>query len=107
MEIERKQQILGRYRDRVRQFEAIARSNRGRTQAKLRLLPPGIEQTLSSRELEVLTFIAEGLENTEIARVMGISEETVKSHVRRVLAKLQVRSRAHAVTVGFRRGLLS
>ena len=43
----------------------------------------------------------------EGGRLLFLSEETVKSHVRHLLAKLQARSRAHAVAVGFRRGLLT
>lgn len=107
VENERRQQILRRYRDRVRGFETIASSNGGRTKATLGVVPTSVEHRLSARELEVLTLIAQGLENTEIARKLGVSEETVKSHVRRLLSKLQVRSRAHAVSVGFRQGLLS
>jgi DNA-binding NarL/FixJ family response regulator len=47
-----------------------------------------------------------GLVNREIGQRLFLSEETVKSHVRHLLAKLQARSRAHAVSVGFRRGLI-
>ncbi len=43
----------------------------------------------------------------EIGHRLFLSEETVKSHVRHLLAKLQARSRAHAVAVGFRRGLIA
>ncbi len=52
-------------------------------------------------------LIAEGLVNREIGKVLFLSEETVKSHVRHLLAKLQARSRAHAVAIGFRRGILT
>jgi DNA-binding NarL/FixJ family response regulator len=62
---------------------------------------------LSLREIEVLQLLADGLVNREIARQLFVSEETVKSHVRHVLAKLEARSRAHAVAVGFRGGLIS
>jgi DNA-binding CsgD family transcriptional regulator len=55
----------------------------------------------------VLGLISEGLVNREIGKVLFLSEETVKSHVRHLLAKLQARSRAHAVAIGFRRGILS
>jgi DNA-binding NarL/FixJ family response regulator len=47
------------------------------------------------------------LVNREIGDRLYLSEETVKSHVRHLLSKLQARSRAHAVAVGFRRGLLT
>jgi DNA-binding NarL/FixJ family response regulator len=55
----------------------------------------------------VLQLISEGLLNREIGKSLLISEETVKSHIRHLLPKLQARSRAHAVAVGFRRGILS
>ena len=42
----------------------------------------------------------------EIARVLSLSEETIKTHNKRLLAKLQARSRAHAITIGFRRDIL-
>ena len=48
----------------------------------------------------------DGLVNREIGQRLFLSEETVKSHVRHLLAKLQARSRAHAVSIGFRRGLI-
>ena len=59
------------------------------------------------REIEVLQLISDGLVNREIGARLYLSEETVKSHVRHLLAKLQARSRAHAVAVGFRRGLIA
>src|ERR1035437_9958699 len=58
------------------------------------------------REVEVLQLICDGLVNREIGQKLFLSEETVKSHVRHILAKLQARSRAHAVAVGFRRGII-
>jgi len=78
------------------------------------LVPPGgmsrVRLSLvdrPAREIEVLQLISEGLVNREIGRMLFLSEETVKSHVRHLLAKLQARSRAHAVAVGFRRGLIN
>ena len=65
-----------------------------------------LEQEPTARELEVLQLISDGLVNREIGVRLFLSEETVKSHVRHLLAKLQARSRAHAVAVGFRRGLI-
>ena len=63
-------------------------------------------EALTPRELEVLTMMAEGLGNRAIARSRGISVHTVKFHVAAVLDKLGARSRAEAVAVGLRRGLL-
>ena len=68
--------------------------------------PVDVEEP-TPRELEVLQLISEGLVNREIGNRLFLSEETVKSHVRHLLAKLQARSRAHAVAVGFRRGLIA
>jgi PAS domain S-box-containing protein len=61
---------------------------------------------LSRREAEVLQLVADGFENEEISGQLAISTETVKSHVRRLLQKLNARSRTHAVSLGFRHGLI-
>lgn len=60
---------------------------------------------LSRRELEVLSLIAEGMSTREIARALWVTEETVKSHVARVLARLGARTRAHAIAIVYREGL--
>lgn len=60
----------------------------------------------SERELEVLRLVADGLVNTEIGRQLWLSPETVKSHVASLLAKLGAKTRAEAVAIGFRAGLL-
>lgn len=62
---------------------------------------------LTPREREVLALIAEGLPNKAIARELGISEHTAKFHVGSVLGKLGASSRAEAVMLATRRGLLS
>ncbi len=54
----------------------------------------------------MLQLISAGLTNGEIARRLSLSEETVKVHIRRLFGRLQARSRAHAVAIGFRRGIL-
>jgi DNA-binding NarL/FixJ family response regulator len=54
----------------------------------------------------VLRLVANGLGNTEIGVMLGISAHTAKSHVAAVLAKLDARSRTEAVTIGLREGLL-
>lgn len=61
---------------------------------------------LSPREREVLRMISEGLANKQIAARLGISDHTVKFHVSSVFAKLQASSRAEAVMIGARQGLI-
>ena len=101
--------ILSRYIDHTRRFDAVAarRSNAGAD--VIPFTPPleELEQEPTGREIEVLQLISDGLVNREIGERLFLSEETVKSHVRHLLAKLQARSRAHAVAVGFRRGLIT
>jgi DNA-binding NarL/FixJ family response regulator len=62
---------------------------------------------LTRRELEVLQLIAEGCPNHEIGERLFLSEETVKSHVKTLLEKLQARTRAHAVAVAIRHGVIT
>src|ERR1700722_20110793 len=61
---------------------------------------------LSSREIEVLRLIAGGNANKEIAAQLSITEETVKGHVKNILAKLGANDRTHAVTIGLKRGII-
>ena len=65
-----------------------------------------MQSTLTPRELEVLRMIAEGLANKQIAARLAISEHTVKFHVGSVFAKMRVSTRAEAVMIGARRGLI-
>ena len=101
--------ILTRYREHSARFESVA----ARRDAVAEVIPlrppwrpPSTAQEPTARERQVLQLISDGLANREIGERLFLSEETVKSHVRHLLAKLQARSRAHAVAIGFRRGLI-
>ena len=67
----------------------------------------GSSEVLTARETEVLRRVALGLSNKEIATALGVGEETVKTHVTHVLAKLQVENRAQAIVQALKRGLVS
>jgi DNA-binding NarL/FixJ family response regulator len=68
---------------------------------------PGRRVLLTERELQVLRAMADGKSNAEIGRELYVSEDTVKTHARRLFRKLGARDRAHAVASGFRAGLVS
>ena len=117
MDAAKREQILTRYMDHTRRFDRVAATRRrngtgtGSGGATAEVIPftgpvQQLEQEPTMREIEVLQLISDGLVNREIGQRLFLSEETVKSHVRHLLAKLQARSRAHAVAVGFRRGII-
>ena len=91
-------------------LDAIRRVHAGET-----LLPSGVaaklaqrigEDALTDRETGVLTLLADGKGNKEIAGALDIQETTVKSHLKRIFAKLHVTSRTGAVSTAIRRGLV-
>lgn len=69
--------------------------------------PISAPQPLSRREFQVLQLIADGLENQAIAKILYVSVETVRTHVKSILRKLAARDRTHAVAVAFRTGVLT
>ncbi|HTB87549.1 MAG TPA: response regulator transcription factor [Steroidobacteraceae bacterium] len=62
---------------------------------------------LTEREVEVLSRIAEGDRNRDIAEHLGIAEDTVKVHVKRIMDKLGAKDRTQAVAIGIRRGVIT
>ena len=71
----------------------------------VRTTPPGGQ--LTERELQVLTGMSQGKSNGQIGRDLYLSEDTIKTHARRLFRKLGVNDRAQAVALGFRRGLVT
>jgi DNA-binding NarL/FixJ family response regulator len=68
---------------------------------------PAALDVLTSRETEVLMLIAQGMSNTEISNALNIAEQTTKTHVSRILAKLGLRDRAQAVMAAYESGLVT
>jgi DNA-binding NarL/FixJ family response regulator len=64
------------------------------------------DEPLTSREIEVLRLIAAGEANKIVADHLGITEETVKGHVKNILSKLGANDRTHAVTIALKRGII-
>ena len=90
--------------------DAIRKVRAGRTH-----LPPEVAESLADhysadaltdREIEVLGRLAEGDRNREIAEQLGISEETVKMHVKRIMSKLGAKDRTQAIAIALRRGVI-
>ena len=66
--------------------------------------PPGVDE-LTAREMDVFRLITQGLSNAEIGQQLFISDTTVKTHVTRLLQKLDLRDRAQAIVLAFQTGL--
>lgn len=81
----------------LRRFQAVAIT--GRTLE-------GVVAPLTPRETQILTYIASGNTNKQIAHVLGISEQTIKNHVSSILRKLNANDRAHAVALAIRQGFI-
>jgi DNA-binding NarL/FixJ family response regulator len=65
------------------------------------------DAALTTREIEVLRLVASGHANKEISARLFINEETTKSHIKNILAKLRAKDRTHAVSLGLKRGIIS
>ena len=83
----------------LKQFQSM-HSNNGRNLDT-------IVAPLTTRETQVLNYIADGNSNKQIASILGISEQTAKNHVSNILRKLNANDRAHAVVLAIRRGWIS
>lgn len=77
------------------------------SRALVRLKPDAASEEPTARELDVLRHLALGRSNREIAAALDIGDETVKTHVGRLLSKLQVENRAQAIVQALKRGLIS
>jgi DNA-binding NarL/FixJ family response regulator len=84
----------------------VERFTRGGAQTSLRTTPRDLS-VLTSREIEVLEQMARGLSNTELAGHFQVSMATVKTHIARILSKLQVRDRVQAVIAAYEAGLVT
>lgn len=65
-----------------------------------------VDESLSERETAILRLVSIGKANKQVAAELGLSEETVKGHLKSIFAKLDVSDRTHAVTVAARRGII-
>lgn len=66
-----------------------------------------LDEALSAREVEVLREVSAGRANKQVAGKLGLSEETVKTHMRNILAKLNAQDRTHAVVIALERGIIA
>ena len=64
------------------------------------------QDLLTPREREILQLLADGMSNGDVAAKLFISQETVKSHVRHILAKLEADTRTHAVAIALRESII-
>ncbi|MGH6643855.1 MAG: response regulator transcription factor [Bradyrhizobium sp.] len=65
-----------------------------------------VDETLTEREIAILRLVSIGKANKQVAAELGLSEETVKGHLKNIFLKLDVADRTHAVTVAARRGII-
>ncbi len=108
MTTQQRELMLARYAVRSQRFDEIAKEREQRLGLPHDSFPyeesmvtrfEGLASRLSPREVDIIASVAQGLRNAEIGERHSISEETVKTHVRRILTKLRARNRAHAVAI--------
>jgi DNA-binding NarL/FixJ family response regulator len=85
---------------------ALAAGREGPGSRSARIRPAGAPPALTEREQQVLDGMSRGKSNAEIGRELYLSEDTVKTHARRLFRKLAAADRAQAVALGFRWGFL-
>jgi len=69
-----------------------------------KIIPDTVIAPLTKREAQILGYVADGNTNKQIADILGISEQTIKSHVSAILRKMNANDRAHAVALALRSG---
>jgi len=99
-----REELLRAVRAAVRGESVLSPAVASRPMARVRA--PGLQDSLSDRELEVLSLVAHGATNRDAAAELFISEATVKTHLLHIYSKLNVSDRAAAVAEAFNRGLL-
>jgi DNA-binding NarL/FixJ family response regulator len=92
----------------VRAIEKVAQGDGYVDPALMPAFLAGKDQTdmLTTREREILQLLADGMSNADVAQRLFISQETVKSHVRHILTKLEADTRTHAVAIALREAII-
>lgn len=92
-------------------IEAVRGAHRGRRQIVAEVAAQiglhALDEPLSGREIEVLKEVSAGRANKQIAAQLDLSEETIKTHMRNILSKLNAQDRTHAVMIALERGIIT
>jgi len=91
-------------------IDAIRAAHAGERGVGVELLEAGdvaaLPLPLTAREIDVLRHVAQGGHNREIGERLGVSEDTIKAHMKSIMSKLDAKDRTHAVTIALRRGIM-
>lgn len=87
--------------------DLLSRAKNGASAGSAQSMSPPLVDVLTSRELEVVVAVAQGLNNAEIAEHLFISTATVKTHLARSISKLGLRDRVHVVIAAYEQGLVA